>query len=485
MIKVFYGFLVLSIFISTTIHANKINESTIVVEKLNKKGQKVSPLFFGVNTLYWVDDDEARENKRYNNLLKELNFSIMRYPGGEIADNFNWKTNTLNNKNDFPYSLDINDSKTRMDFDEFVKWKNSFGAEAIIVVNIEQGFIEGDIEKAANFAAEWVRYANIEKKYNIKYWEIGNESYHLGSRYALKSTEYANALNIFSKKMKAIDPSIKIGAIGPTHKNLNPIIDVFSDKEVTELRLKKLRKSREIFAKRYKKKFLESKKILSWWEVVVSEVKDNFDFAVIHQYPNRKFFDKKLKLNNNLGELKRFFKKEPGRSIPFAITEYNLSLKKSVSDIDRVINISEMIFSYLDNGAYITNIWPILSKQKYGLLSLSYKKKPLYNLLKLFTNNIGNEIVEFKYENGMKILVSKDTFKNKISLFIINKQTEIQFINLKSKQPLWDISSLEINAKKTFLNKNSILEKGMSDEKYRFRISPLSITMIEFKIKGE
>jgi len=51
MINFFYGFLVLSIFISTTIHANKINESTIVVEKLNKKGQKVSPLFFGVNTL--------------------------------------------------------------------------------------------------------------------------------------------------------------------------------------------------------------------------------------------------------------------------------------------------------------------------------------------------------------------------------------------------------------------------------------------------
>ena len=63
-----------------------------------------------------------------------------------------------------------------MDFDEFIAWKNSFGSEAIIVVNLENGFVENDLEKAADLAAEWVRYANIEKNYGIKYWEIGNES---------------------------------------------------------------------------------------------------------------------------------------------------------------------------------------------------------------------------------------------------------------------------------------------------------------------
>jgi alpha-L-arabinofuranosidase len=30
-------------------------------------------------------------------------------------------------------------------------------------------------------AVEWVRYANVVKGYGVKYWELGNESYLLGT----------------------------------------------------------------------------------------------------------------------------------------------------------------------------------------------------------------------------------------------------------------------------------------------------------------
>ena len=65
-------------------------------------------------------------------------------------------------------------------------------------------------------AVEWVRYANVTKKYAVKYWEIGNESYHSGSYNGIApdASTYANDLADFARAMKAVDPTIRIGANG-------------------------------------------------------------------------------------------------------------------------------------------------------------------------------------------------------------------------------------------------------------------------------
>ena len=193
-------------------NAQVANDPKVVV---SGESQKISPLFFGVNTLYWIEDDRRRDDPQFVDRLKRLKIAIMGYPGGEVADNFDWQSNRLDNPRSFPYSHGSEDAQARMDFDEFIRWKNKIGSEAILVVNLEEGFVSGDLEAAARRAAAWVRYANITHHYGVKYWEIGNESYHLGTRYALTSKEYAKALKLFSQKMKAVDPSIKIGAIGP------------------------------------------------------------------------------------------------------------------------------------------------------------------------------------------------------------------------------------------------------------------------------
>ena len=96
------------------------------------------------------------------------------------------------------------------------------GAEPLITVNITEG--------TAKEAADWVAYSNrldnAERERNgskapfkVKYWEIGNEQYinnlssGIPSSY-LSPDQYAKRFQEFAAAMRAVDPSIVLGAIG-------------------------------------------------------------------------------------------------------------------------------------------------------------------------------------------------------------------------------------------------------------------------------
>src|SRR3954452_4746942 len=77
-------------------------------------------------------------------------------------------------------------------------------------------------------AADWVRSANVTKGYGAKYWTIGNENYgngHYGSAWegddhADKSpAQYAAEVVAYADAMKAVDPTIKVGAVLTTPSN--------------------------------------------------------------------------------------------------------------------------------------------------------------------------------------------------------------------------------------------------------------------------
>ncbi len=89
MYKLFYIFITFVFVMSYgVVHAKEMKQSyvTIDVSTQNEKSKDISPLFFGINTLYWLQDDNTRYDKVLNSSLKSLNIKIMRYPGGEIAD---------------------------------------------------------------------------------------------------------------------------------------------------------------------------------------------------------------------------------------------------------------------------------------------------------------------------------------------------------------------------------------------------------------
>ena len=112
--------------------------------------------------------------------------------------------------------------KNPLDFDEFMRLTRTVNGEPVLVVAYDSMYKAAQANGSAptraqllETARQWVRYANVIKGYNVKYWEIGNESYLPGynSDYISPDT-YAQDVIEFSQVMKSVDPSIKIIANG-------------------------------------------------------------------------------------------------------------------------------------------------------------------------------------------------------------------------------------------------------------------------------
>ena len=166
---------------------------------------------FGVNTAVW---DGNLLDFSVPGLLSAAGVGALRYPGGSTADGYDWQSNSIV-PGQGGYA---NPSNT---FDAFMGVAQNAGATPIITVNYGSN-ATGDGGGTPSLAASWVQYANVTKGYGVKYWEIGNEVYGNGEYGASWETDlhtahdpatYGGNVALFSLAMKAVDPTIKVGAV--------------------------------------------------------------------------------------------------------------------------------------------------------------------------------------------------------------------------------------------------------------------------------
>ncbi|MFI8194270.1 cellulose binding domain-containing protein [Streptomyces sp. NPDC085946] len=162
---------------------------------------RLSDVARGVNAAIW---DSHMNDPEVATLMKAADVGAMRYPGGSYADIYHWETHTAPGGYVAPGT----------GFDSFMGTVRATGAQPILIANYGSGTPEE--------AAGWVRYANVTKDYGAKYWEIGNEIYgngHYGNGWEhddhedKSPREYARQVRAYAKAMKAVDPTIKIGAV--------------------------------------------------------------------------------------------------------------------------------------------------------------------------------------------------------------------------------------------------------------------------------
>ncbi|MEV1076375.1 cellulose binding domain-containing protein [Micromonospora parva] len=155
----------------------------------------------GVNHAIW---DANLGTAETSDLLRDAGVQMMRYPGGSYADINHWKDHTAPGGYVAPGT----------DFDTFMAAVRRAGAQPMIIANYGTG--------TPAEAADWVRYANVTKGYDARYWTVGNENYgngHYGSAWEAdnhpdkSATQYARLVVEYADAMKAVDPSIKVGAV--------------------------------------------------------------------------------------------------------------------------------------------------------------------------------------------------------------------------------------------------------------------------------
>lgn len=188
----------------------------------------------GINLNYLRDDDANRPGApRLSTVLKDLGVKWLRYPGGEKSDHYRFAVPpydraapAVNPARDGLYTKAMV-GYDLLDFDEFVAEAREIGAEPVVVVAYDSMSNSGtSLEEFVEHAAAWVRYANVVKKYNIRYWEIGNENWHNDSKNPIEQRS-RDVLKI-AKAMHAVDPAIKLGSSGIDGKILGQELDFFT-----------------------------------------------------------------------------------------------------------------------------------------------------------------------------------------------------------------------------------------------------------------
>lgn len=172
-----------------------------------KPTRPIHPWIYGINTASW--DESLFPGATKEMLLtadrdaiakiKASGVTLLKYPGGNAADQYVWNAPTNN--------------ASEMDTDEYIALCRETGAEPFITINFNE---------ATELAAEWVRYCNIIRGYNVKLWEVGDEQWGWWAKGHAPPEEYARKYISFVKAMKAVDPTIKVATnvpLGPHPEN--------------------------------------------------------------------------------------------------------------------------------------------------------------------------------------------------------------------------------------------------------------------------
>jgi hypothetical protein len=297
-----------------------------------------------------------------------LNLGLLRF-GGADSDQQDVRTTTL---------------------DLFVLQARAIGAEPSFTVRLHEGTPEA--------AADVVRYANIEKGYDVRYWHIGNEpNLFTGWSDEPYTTEDLNReWRAIAEAMLEVDPSIVL--IGPDVTQVVPL-EIADDGTVTYAEAVDGGHPRDSEGREWLPEFLRANG-------------DLVDIVSIHRYPypgigpNRDSTATIDGLRQNASEwdtlvpnLRQIIRENAGRDIPLAITELNSNSAISCgaeASLDSHFNaiwmgdvISRLIRQQVDTVAS----WDIQGSGSrcYGLFS-AFGTRPIYHTYQMLAL-LGDELL--------------------------------------------------------------------------------------------
>lgn len=145
-------------------------------------------------------------------LTRELDVSLLRFPGGSFADFYHWRDGigSQDARKETAPQPGNSPSKHSFGTDEALTFAERTGARLLVTVNAHTG--------TPQEAADWVRYVNGQAPpRRVELWEIGNEFYIKNddlANAAIPPEEYARRFLAFAQAMRKADASIKLIGIG-------------------------------------------------------------------------------------------------------------------------------------------------------------------------------------------------------------------------------------------------------------------------------
>ncbi|HBY06554.1 MAG TPA: hypothetical protein DEH22_01700 [Chloroflexi bacterium] len=290
----------------------------LYVDPSVQRGQ-ISPYVYGSNTgpAYVV----PYEMMPY---VLDAGFTVFRFPGGAWGDRNKLQT----------YQID-----------QFMDFLTQTGGIPTISVNLRDGTPEQ--------AAELVRYANIQKGYNIQYWSIGNEPtlYEAELNETYDTEIFNREWRAFGEAMRAVDPNIKL--MGPElHQWGGSLEETLKDSSGRD-----------------------------WMTEFLKANGDLVDVVTVHRYPLwRNGFEQVTipemranapQWNGEIIYLRNLIQEITGREIPMAFTEVNSNPAAAIGgeatpdSFYNAIWFADVLGRLISEQVFMVNHW-VLSQRSTG-----------------------------------------------------------------------------------------------------------------------
>jgi len=459
---------------------------TNIMVNVNAVLADVSQHPIGINVNFFMDDDGHFSPKRSTvDALKAMGVKWLRYPGGEKSDLYLWSVppydkprptmartgqgcvtdrwSMFENYSTFKYDV--------LDFDEFIKMCRQVGAEPVIVVAAD-GYLTDypehctftNRERLIETAAAWVRYANIKKGYNIKYWMIGNETWHPDNKNSTPQV-YAQDVIDFSRAMKAKDPSIKVIPNGSSYQ---------------------------------------------WWETVLPAAVDYVDAVCLSNYPiwnykegYKTYRDSTPDLIGRIHEaaraIEKFVPDQRKKEFKIIVAEYGpfdwAGTWPQINDTGHALVCFEMTgqqlnhpkveFSQFWNTRWIWNLEK--ENQVWDALDKDGSFNPTGHIIAIWGNFLSSKMVYTTSSIRIRTFASYDDKKKQFYLYIINKSEseealvlDIEGASVDSVAQRWELVGKDDSDTDPLWQKN---ESTSASETLSLSVPGTSITVIEYTLK--
>ncbi len=298
-------------------HADDPPPSGVDVTVNANEGQGTIPATgYGLNSAVW---DSQMNVPEVQDLLKAAGVGVLRYPGGSYGDIYHWQDNTAPGGYVAPGT----------DFDSFMGTVKKLGAQPMLIANYGSG--------TPQEAADWVRYANVTKGYGAKFWEVGNELYgngHYGSGWETDQhadtspSAYAHNVLDYVSAMKAVDPTVKVGAVLTMPGNWPDGV-------------------------------MASGESSDWNHTVIPIIAGKADFVIVHWYPSSSdaahMLDSVSQLNGELAQLRDELDAAGAAGTPIALTEVNGGVDEDTQP--NALFGADAYLSALQNGVFNVDWW--------------------------------------------------------------------------------------------------------------------------------
>lgn len=486
--------------------------TTFAIIDVKEPLTKISKYIFGNNLGHWsnrkfLDNDDFIFN------LKDMGIQVVRFPGGNASNDYFWDAANLNQcpegtpsiiyksnfKKSTPPKLGIQGNfRTRPeDYYELLLRTKSTGSICVNYSFSLYSEIDDELERvnnAADYAASWVYEVNIKRGLNIKFWEIGNENwgkwqagYNVKERGIIDPKKYGQHCKIFIEKMKAVDPSIKIGVVGfQKPKTRDPVQ-------------------------------------LKWNELVIPEIIDDADFYILHDYYTK--FGAILSPAEMLSSIdttyshikvvndaiKKFTDKNINH-LPIALTEFNTRSNASISKNDGATNVSHtagLFFAHalgeiIRQGYGMAMVWDIENGYKdghdHGMFASNKEidvnwltPHPSYYHYYYYNKCFGDQYHETLTTNNSIRIHTSSFSSGEVGLVVVNISDKEEIVEIEMENftngktaGVYEIYNENPLSRKTGINGVFTKSKAGGPEKFRkIKANRLSINNNKIKIRSK